>query len=132
MKSVTGIIFLASAISVSAACANSAKTASAKSTVTTSATGDTTSTTVTSAATTPAGTTIGGFVEDKYTLKVTGMTCGACSSKIETALKSVPGVGQAAANSKTGEVRVVSSGPSKLDRKLVIKAIEDQGFKVQQ
>ncbi len=132
MKSVTVITFLASAISVTAACASSPKTATAKSTVTTSATGDTTSTAITTSAATPAGTTSNSFMEDKYTLKVKGMTCGSCSAKVESALKNVPGVAQANASFKTGEVQVVSSGPTKLDKKLVIKAIEDAGYTVQQ
>lgn len=66
----------------------------------------------------------GGFVEEKLKFKVTGMHCGGCAKTIEAAVEKVPGVAEVSANFKSGEVLVISSGPSRLDRQAVIKAIE--------
>lgn len=39
-------------------------------------------------------------------IKVTGMTCGGCTSKVTKALKAVPGVGDVAVSLETGEATV--------------------------
>ena len=39
-------------------------------------------------------------------LKVTGMTCGGCTSKVTHALKAIPGVGEVTVSLSTGEATV--------------------------
>lgn len=77
-------------------------------------------------------TSAGGFVEDRYTVKVKGMTCGGCEESIKKSVSAVPGVASVVADHKTGTVKIVSSGPSALDKEQVKKAIESAGdYKVQ-
>jgi copper chaperone len=107
------------------ACATSSTADSkAKTTATTN------SSSATAAPTTPSAGG-GGFVEDKLKFKVTGMHCGGCASSIKEEVEKLPGVAEAQVDFKTGEVVVISSGPSKLERAPIVKAIEGAGtFKV--
>lgn len=124
MKTIAIFSVLAGLFTVTTACAAINRDPSATSKVTTSATGDATSTAVSTSA--------GGFVEDRYTVKVKGMTCGGCEESIKKSVSAVPGVASVVADHKTGTVKIVSSGPSALDKQKVIKAIESAGdYKVQ-
>ena len=107
-----------------------AQVACAASSTTQSKTKTTATTTATAAPTTPSAGG-GGFVEDKLKFKVTGMHCGGCASSIKTELEKLPGVAEAQVDFASGEVVVISSGPSKLERAPIVKAIEGAGtFKV--
>ena len=46
--------------------------------------------------------------KEELSLKVSGMSCAACVSKVEKAIKAIPGVFEAAVNLSTGSVRVTS------------------------
>lgn len=62
-------------------------------------------------------------------LKVLGMTCAACSARVEKALSKTPGVLEAAVNLATEQARVtVLSGA--LDRQDIEKVIVDTGYQV--
>ncbi|KAF2155252.1 heavy metal translocatin [Myriangium duriaei CBS 260.36] len=61
------------------------------------------------------------------TLKVEGMTCGACTSAVESAFKDVEGVGSVSV-SLVMERAVVVHDPNKMSPESVREAIEDRGF----
>ncbi|GAM83096.1 hypothetical protein ANO11243_010820 [Dothideomycetidae sp. 11243] len=61
------------------------------------------------------------------TLKVDGMTCGACTSSVEAAFKDLEGVGSVSV-SLVMERAVVMHDPSKISPDSVREAIEDRGF----
>lgn len=61
------------------------------------------------------------------TLKVEGMTCGSCTSSIESAFKGVEGAGNVQV-SLVMERAVVQHNPSKLPPERVREMIEDRGF----
>ncbi|OCK85558.1 heavy metal translocatin [Lepidopterella palustris CBS 459.81] len=61
------------------------------------------------------------------TLKVEGMTCGACTSAIETGFQGVEGVGNVSI-SLVMERAVVQHDPEKLSAEQVKEIIEDRGF----
>ena len=60
-------------------------------------------------------------------LKVDGMTCAACSARVERALSRVPGVESAAVNLLTGRAEVKGAD---LDRAGLIKAVEAAGYDI--
>ena len=60
-------------------------------------------------------------------LKVDGMTCAACSARVERALTKVPGVETAAVNLLTGRAEVTGAN---LDRAGLVKAVEDAGYDI--
>lgn len=60
-------------------------------------------------------------------IMVDGMTCAACSARVERALAKVPGVQSAAVNLLTGRADVTGRA---LDRALLTKAIEDAGYDI--
>ncbi len=61
----------------------------------------------------------------KQIFQVTGMTCAACSARVEKVTRSVPGVQQAEVNLLTGKMTVESDG----DRtQAVIRAVTDAGY----
>lgn len=63
-------------------------------------------------------------------LKVTGMTCGGCTSKIESALKAVPGVANAKVSLANHEVSV-QFNEMQTSHKLLQSAIEKAGYGMQ-
>lgn len=64
------------------------------------------------------------MVESRLALRVAGMTCGGCESKLRHALAQVPGIARVAVD--RGEKRVEVSGSAPADA--VIRAIEQAGF----
>jgi Cu+-exporting ATPase len=65
----------------------------------------------------------------KVTFQVTGMTCAACASGIETALSHLPGVISAQVNS-AAEKASVEYDPAQVDEKTMIEKIGDRGYGV--
>ncbi len=63
------------------------------------------------------------------TLPVDGIHCAGCVSRIETALKAVPGLGEASVNLATGEVQI-SFDAAKTDLKTILDTIDDTGYQV--
>ena len=61
------------------------------------------------------------------TLDVQGMTCGACTSAVESAFKDVDGAGAVTVSLITNRA-VVHHDPSKLAPEAVAEIIEDRGF----
>ena len=61
------------------------------------------------------------------TLKVDGMTCGACTSAVEGAFKDVPGAGSVSVSLVMGRA-VVHHDPETLPAEKVAEMIEDRGF----
>jgi copper chaperone len=82
---------------------------------------------------------IGGFVsaltaradENTATLKVKGMTCQACVSKVAKSLKAVEGVKDAKV-SLDKEQAVVTYDADKVKPAKLIAAVKDSGFKAEQ
>jgi P-type Cu+ transporter len=60
------------------------------------------------------------------TLQIDGMTCAACSTRVEKALKKVPGVASATVNLATERAEVTSSGDVSLQR--LQDAVEKAGY----
>ncbi len=63
----------------------------------------------------------------KITMKVDGMSCGACSTKVTEALTGIEGVYAAAVDYQTGEVKVAID-EAKTDTEALIKAVAETGF----
>jgi P-type Cu+ transporter len=61
------------------------------------------------------------------TVKVDGMTCGACTSAVESGFKDVPGAGAVTVSLVMGRA-VVHHDPEKLSAEQVAEIIEDRGF----
>lgn len=61
------------------------------------------------------------------TLKVDGMTCGACTSAVESGFKNVEGAGNVSVSLVMGRA-VVHHDPAKLSAETVAEIIEDRGF----
>ncbi|KAL9116121.1 MAG: hypothetical protein Q9227_000490 [Pyrenula ochraceoflavens] len=61
------------------------------------------------------------------TLKVDGMTCGACTSAVEAGFQGVEGAGNVSVSLVMGRA-VVNHDPSKLSAEQVAEIIEDRGF----
>ena len=59
---------------------------------------------------------------------VTGMSCGDCSEKINTAIKAIDGVMASAVDYQTGEARVAFDA-KKTDEAAILAAIHGTGFK---
>ena len=65
--------------------------------------------------------------EEQIELKVNGMTCGACSKSVKSALLRVTGVKDAVVSHEEGKaVVIIEKGKAKTDE--IIKAIEQAGF----
>ena len=60
-------------------------------------------------------------------LNVTGMTCAACQSNVQRALKRQPGVADAAVNLMTGQARVVFD-PARVQPAQLVAAVETVGY----
>jgi copper chaperone CopZ len=68
-------------------------------------------------------------VEEECVLKVEGMVCGACSSRVQAVVKRVDGVGEAAVSHQTGSAEVTYD-PMRTNPAAIAKAItESAGFK---
>ena len=61
-------------------------------------------------------------------IKVEGMTCGACVSKVTTALKNAKGVQEAKVNLEANNAVIVFDS-QKTDEKALFKVINESGFK---
>ncbi|MCL4440833.1 MAG: heavy metal translocating P-type ATPase [Firmicutes bacterium] len=66
---------------------------------------------------------------EELSLKVTGMSCAACVSKVEKAVKAIPGVIEVVVNLSTESVRVVSYAGT-VDKAAVKTIIKDLGYGV--
>jgi len=66
-----------------------------------------------------------GVIRQREMLEITGMTCAACSTKIERRLKKLPGVSMATVNLSTEKATVEFVGISVDD---LIKTIKDMGY----
>jgi Cu+-exporting ATPase len=64
---------------------------------------------------------------ETLTIGVGGMTCASCVSRVERALKKVPGVGNATVNLAT-EKATVSFDPASADAETLLTAIENAGY----
>ena len=65
--------------------------------------------------------------EEPIELKVNGMTCGACSKTVKSALLKVTGVTDAVVSHDEGKaVVIIEKGKAKTDE--IIKAVENAGF----
>lgn len=64
------------------------------------------------------------------TLKVEGMTCGACTSSVESAFANVPGAGDVSVSLVMGRA-VVRHDPGILSPEAVAEMVEDRGFDAQ-
>ncbi|GBQ13745.1 heavy-metal-associated domain-containing protein [Swaminathania salitolerans] len=62
-------------------------------------------------------------------IKVDGMSCGGCSSRLEKALSGIPGVTHVSADHATGEVTVETAGAD-IPLSALETVIEDSGFDV--
>lgn len=61
-------------------------------------------------------------------LKVEGMVCGGCESRVQNAVKTIKGVKKVVANHENGTATIISK--EKIDEKEIIEKIESIGFKV--
>ncbi len=68
---------------------------------------------------------------DKAELKIKGMTCAACSARVERKLNSTPGVFQATVNLTT-EKATIQYNPLQLSVKDLINAITDAGYEAEE
>ena len=64
------------------------------------------------------------------TVKVEGMTCGACTSSVESAFSGVDGAGNVSVSLVMGRA-VVQHDPTKLSAEVVAEMIEERGFDVE-
>ena len=62
----------------------------------------------------------------KLKFQVTGMTCAACSARVEKVTKAVDGVMDAQVNLLAGSMTVDAAGPERVE--LIIKAVSDAGY----
>jgi Cu+-exporting ATPase len=67
-------------------------------------------------------------VLESIELKISGMSCAACSARIEKGLNKLPGVARAAVNLAT-EKAVVEFNPAEIDVMRIKKAVDDLGFR---
>lgn len=63
----------------------------------------------------------------EITLKIEGMQCGHCSSRVKAALEKVEGVSSAEVSHETGTAVITGE---KLDADALKAAVENQGFSV--
>lgn len=63
----------------------------------------------------------------EITLKIEGMQCGHCSSRVKAALEKVDGVASAEVSHETGTAVITGE---KLDAAALRTAVENQGFSV--
>jgi copper chaperone len=64
---------------------------------------------------------------EKVVLKVEGLSCGDCSSKVATALKKIDGVTEAAVDYQTGEAQIAFD-KEKTNSEALLKVIADTGY----
>lgn len=64
---------------------------------------------------------------ETLTLAVTGMTCGSCKHRVETALNAVPGVSSAAVNVASGTAEI-SCDPATATPEGLIGAVRALGY----
>lgn len=63
----------------------------------------------------------------EITIKIEGMQCGHCSSRVKAALEKVAGVASAEVSHETGTAVITGE---KLDAAALKSAVENQGFSV--
>lgn len=69
-----------------------------------------------------------GDPADTFTMSITGMSCSACSARVQQCLDSAPGVHEASVNHATGEARVIAD-PG-VDRDQLAELVRDIGYGV--
>ena len=69
-----------------------------------------------------------GSTDSQITLRVTGMTCSACSTTVERVLKAVPGVKHVTISLTTGDAVVEAKDESTLQAEALVEAVEGAGF----
>jgi len=62
----------------------------------------------------------------EYTIKINGMTCAACSSRIEKKLSKKDGFGNVTVNLQTEKAKITTYGNASVND--AVKIIEDLGF----
>ena len=63
-------------------------------------------------------------------LKVEGMHCGGCESRIQNSISEIDGVENVVANHNDGNVKITLN--KDIDRKVIVETIEDIGFEVKE
>lgn len=63
-------------------------------------------------------------------LKVEGMHCGGCESRIQNSVGEIEGVESVTANHKEGNVKITLN--KDIDKKVIVETIEDIGFEVKE
>ena len=61
-------------------------------------------------------------------LKVNGMMCGGCESRVKNAIKNIEGVENVTADHKTGKVIVISN--NEVSEEIIKETLEDIGYEV--
>ena len=69
--------------------------------------------------------------KNKTSLNVEGMTCGHCVMRVTKALEEIDGVKSAKVSLEKNAAEVTFKG-DKLDSKVLIKAVEDAGYKAKE
>ena len=67
-------------------------------------------------------------LSQSLTLPIEGMSCASCVSRVEKAIRSLPGVKEASVNLATESARIRTEGD--FDPGLLVKAVEDQGYAI--
>lgn len=67
--------------------------------------------------------------DQEFTLKIEGMTCGHCSSRVQKALAQLPGVVSAAVDLETGTAAVSTAGA--VAAADLVAAVETAGYSAQ-
>ena len=65
--------------------------------------------------------------QGRVSLGISGMTCAACSARVQRALEHTPGVSDANVNLMTGEA-TVTFDPARTDASALVAAVEDTGY----
>jgi copper ion binding protein len=71
-----------------------------------------------------------GEALETATLRVRGITCVDCVSRIATGLRRLPGVAKVTGNLERGSVKVVFD-PGKVPVAEIVRAVEDTGYRVE-
>lgn len=66
----------------------------------------------------------------KMTYKVENLDCVGCDARVQNAVRKVPGVSSAKVDAAKGEVSLTVDGQTRVDEAAVVRAIENEGFRV--
>lgn len=64
------------------------------------------------------------------TYRVSDLECVGCETRVQNAVRKVPGVRSVQTNAQTGQVSFTVEGRNKIDETAVVRAIESEGFRV--